>query len=62
MNQVRFAKGRDFETKPVSQEDRVEMYLSRLIARGEGKGPGGWPSVAQINAAKELIESTPVND
>jgi len=62
MNEVRFAKGRDFETKPVSQEDRVEMYLSRLIARGEGKGPGGWPSAAQINAAKELIDSTPVND
>lgn len=55
MDKVRYAHVKLFESKAVSKEDRLEMYLSRIVARGEGEGPGGWPSTDQIEAAKAKL-------
>ena len=56
MNKVDYAQGKTIERVVVSAEDRTEMYLSRLVANGEGEGPGGWPSKEQIKAAKKLFK------
>ena len=55
MDQVQFATDNDFDKRSVSKHDRLEMYLSRLVARGEGEGPSGWPSEAQIAEAKAAL-------
>lgn len=57
MNKVDYAQGKNVEQVSVSPSDRVEMYLSRLVINGKGKGAGGWPSKAQIKAAKNLFEA-----
>ena len=53
MDRVAYATGCETKAVDVKQVDRVEMYLSRIVAMGEGEGPGGWPSEAQTDAAKK---------
>ena len=55
MDRVHFATESSFDSRDVSKHDRLEMYLSRLVARGEGEGPSGWPSDAQITEAKRAL-------
>ena len=57
MNKVDYAQGKSVERVAVTPADKVEMYLSRLVVNGEGEGPGGWPSKAQIKAAKKLFDA-----
>ena len=52
MDRVAYATGCETKAVNVKPVDQVEMYLSRIIAMGEGEGPGGWPSEEQTAAAK----------
>ncbi|MEC9465772.1 MAG: hypothetical protein VX834_08315 [Myxococcota bacterium] len=52
MDKVDYATGQESKSVDVDPQDRVEMALSRIVAMGEGEGPGGWPSEAQIEEAK----------
>ena len=56
MDRVDYAEGKSIERVIVTAEDRAEMYLSRLVANGQGEGKGGWPSKEQIKTAKKLFE------
>ena len=56
MDKVQYAQSDIFEDRQVSDEDRLEMHLSRLVARGEGEGPSGWPSAEQIAEAKSALD------
>ena len=53
MNRVSYYNGCGEKAVEVKPADRVEMHLSRIVAMGEGEGPGGWPSEDQIDAAKK---------
>ena len=53
MNRVSYFNGCGQKAVDIEPVDRVEMDLSRIVAMGEGEGPSGWPSEAQIEAAKK---------
>jgi hypothetical protein len=57
MDRVDYAEGKGIERVIVTSEDRAEMYLSRLVASGQGEGTGGWPSIEQIKTVKKLFEA-----
>lgn len=56
MDKVGYAKNQDVKSVGIQPIDRAEMYLSRLAATGKGEGPSGWPSKAQISAAKKMFD------
>ena len=55
IDKVTYLQGKTIKTVEVSTEDRIEMYLSRIVAEGKGEGKGGWPSAAQIKDAKKSL-------
>ena len=53
MDKVTYLQSTTLKSVEVTTEDKIEMYLSRIVAEGKGEGKGGWPSKAQIKDAKK---------